>query len=87
MSSTQVGRRINRQCSSDISVIAEKLLEPVRMRAHTPVILSIQETTSWDVPNLELPGCVCYGSKFGLATSLVSDQFRKIKRSWRFEER
>ena len=30
---------------------------------HTPAILSIQETKSWDVPNLELPGYVCYGSQ------------------------
>ena len=47
------------QCSSDISVIAEKLLGPVRMRARVPVLFSIQETRSWDVPNLELPGYVC----------------------------
>ena len=32
---------INRECSSGISVIAEKLLQPVRMRAHVPVIFSI----------------------------------------------
>ena len=44
---------VNRQCSSDMSVIAEKLLEPVRMRAHMPVIFSVQETRSWDVPYLE----------------------------------
>ena len=56
---------INHQCSSDISVIAENLLEPFRMRAHVPVIFSIQETKFWDVPNLELPGHVCYGSKLG----------------------
>ena len=30
---------------------------------------------------------MCYGSKFGLVTLVVSDQFFKIKRSWRFEER
>ena len=78
---------INRECSSDISVIAEKLLELVRTRAHLLVIFSIQETRSWDVPNLELPGYVCFGSKFWLATLLVSEQFCKIRRSWRFEER
>ena len=68
-------------------MIAEKLLEPVRKRAHVPVIFSIQETRSWDVPYLELPGYICSGSKFGLATLLVSDLFCKNKRSWRFEER
>ena len=36
--------------------------------------------------NLELPGFVCYGGKFGFAT-LVLDQICKVKRSWRFEER
>ena len=36
---------------------------------------------------LELPGYVCYGSKFGLATLMVSEQFFKIKKSWRFKER
>ena len=48
---------------------------------------SIQETRSWDVPNPELPGKMCYGSKFGLATLLVSGQHCKIRRSWRFKER
>ena len=47
----------------------------------------LQETKSWDAANLTLPGCVCYGSKFGLATLLVSNQFCTIKRSWTFEER
>ena len=39
------------------------------------------------MPNLELPGYVCYGSKSGFATLLVSEHFRTIKRSWKFEER
>ena len=62
---------IDRQCSSDISVIAEKLHEPARMRARLPVIFSIQEMRSWNVPDLELPGYACYG----LATLMVLDQF------------
>ena len=78
---------INRQCSSVISVIVENLLTPVCAHAHRPVIFPIQETRSWNVPELKLPGHVCYGSKMGLATLVVSDQFFKIKRSWRFEER
>ena len=45
---------ICRQCTSDIAVIAEKLLEFACMRAHLPVIFSIQETRFWDVPNLEV---------------------------------
>ena len=39
------------------------------------------------MPNLKLPGYVCSGSKFGLATVVVSGHFFKIKRSWRSEER
>ena len=43
-----------------------KLLTLVcRAHAHLPVIFSIQETRSWDVPNLELLGHVCYGGNFG----------------------
>ena len=54
---------------------------------HTPAILSIQETKSWDVPNLELSGYVSYGSKSGFATMLVPKQVCTIKRSWKFEEK
>ena len=75
------------QSSAAIFVIVEKLLTPVCTRAHLPVIFSIQETRSWDVPYLELLWYVCYGGKFGLATLMVSHQFFKIQRSWRFEER
>ena len=78
---------INRQWQSDISVIAGKLLGLVRMHARVPTIFSIQETKSWDVPNLSVPGHVCYGSKSGFAALLVSDQLCTIRRSWRFEER
>ena len=35
---------------------------------------SMSRLVSWDVPNLELPGHVCYGSKSGFATLLVSEQ-------------
>ena len=78
---------INRQCSSAISLIVEKLLTPVCAHAHLPVIFSVQETRSWNVPELKLPGHLCYGGKMVLATLVVSDQFFKMKRSWRFEER
>ena len=40
---------VNRPCSSDNYVIAEKLLEPARTRAHPPVIFSTQEKRSWNV--------------------------------------
>ena len=50
-----------------------------RMHARVPVIFSLQETKSWDAANLTLPGCVCYGSKFGLRnvvgfTTVLHDQ-------------
>ena len=77
---------INRPRSSDISVIKEKLFCPAHARALS-AILSIQETYSWDVPNLGLPGYVCYGSKSGFASLLVSEQFCTVKRSWKFAER
>ena len=66
---------VNVSCetSADVSMIVESL----NARAHMPVILALQETRSWDVPNMELPDYVCYGSKFGLATLVVSDRFSK----------
>ena len=48
----------NRQSSTDIPVIAEKLLELTRTRTHVLVMFSVQETRSCDVLNLELPVCV-----------------------------
>ena len=39
------------------------------------------------MPNLELPGFVCSGSKSGFATLLVPQQFCTTKRSWKSEER
>ena len=87
-------RRVNRSqwvshliSSSDISIIKEKLLGLAHACAHSSAILSIQETMSWDVPNLELPGNVGYGSTSGFATLLVSEQLCTNMRSWKFEER
>ena len=71
----------NRQCSSAISVIVEKLLTLVCAHAHQLVIFSFQEARSWTVPELQLPGYVCHGGKLGLARLVVSDQFFKIVRS------
>ena len=42
------------------------------MHALVPAMFSTQETKSWDVPDLTLLGHVCYGSKSGFATLLVS---------------
>ena len=81
-----VSVNINRQQSLDISTIKE-ILGPADACTHSLAILSIQETESYDVPNLELPGYVWYGGKSGFATLMVSEQFCTIKRSWKFEER
>ena len=62
----------------------EKLLGLDHACTHILAILSIQDTKSWDVSNLELPGYVCYGNKSGFATLLVSEQFCTITRSWKF---
>ena len=78
---------INRQTSADIEVIKEKLFGFDRTRKRMPTILSVQETRSWDVPNLELKGFVCYGDKHGHPTLLVLEQFCTMKRSWESEER
>ena len=46
-----------------------------------PAILSVQETKSWDIPNWELEGFVCYGDKLGYATLLVSEKvLHKLRR-------
>ena len=75
---------IHRQPSADISVIVEKLLRPARARTSACHFLYPR---NGNVPKLKLPGYVCYGSKSGLATLMVSDWFFKIERSWRSEER
>ena len=82
-----ISANVNRQRSLDIFTMKEKLLGPALARTQTSTILTIQETKSWDVPNLELTGYVCHGGKSGFATLLVSDQFCTMKRSWNFEER
>ena len=66
-------------CFKNETILVTMIL--VRMRAHVPVIFSLQETRSWDVSNLEFLGYVCCGSKLGLVTLWVSHQFCKIKRS------
>ena len=49
------------------------------MRAHLLVIFSFQETRSWNVLELQLLGYVYCGSKLGLATMVVSDEFSKLR--------
>ena len=68
---------INRWRSLDISTVKETLLGLAHARTHSPAIVSIQETKTLDVLNLELPGIVCYGSESGFATLLVSERFCK----------
>ena len=54
------------------------------MHTHNP---ACPRKRSWDVPDLELKGFVCYGNSHGHATLLVSEQFCTVKRSWECEER
>ena len=77
-----VSVNFNRQTSADIEVITEKLLGFGHARKRTLTILSVQETKSLDIPNLEIKWFVCYGNKHGYATLLVSEQFCTITRSW-----
>ena len=77
----------NRQTSNEMKVIKEKLLGLEHTRNGTPATLSVQETKSWDTPNLELKGFMCYGNKDGHASLLLSDKLSTIKRSWETEER
>ena len=70
---------IDRQTSADIEVIKEKLLGFDHTRKSTPAILSVQETKSWDIPNLELKRFVCYGNKHGYAKLLVSEKFAQSR--------
>ena len=79
-------KKKNRQTSNDIEVIKWYLLGLEHTRNGTPAILSVQETKSWDIPNMELKGFVCHGNKNGCASLLVSDKFSTIKRSWETEE-
>ena len=72
-------KMMERMCFKNETILVTMIL--VRMRAHVPVIFSLQETRSWGLSNLEFLGYVCCGSKFGLVTLLVSDQFCNITRS------
>ena len=56
---------MDRQCSSALSVIVEKLLTLVCAHAHLPIIFSIQEMRSWNVPELQLPGLCVMVAKLG----------------------
>ena len=66
---------INRQTSADIEVMKEKLLGFEHTHKCSPAILSVQETKSWDTPNLELKVFVCYGNKNGC----IAVGFRQIQ--------
>ena len=69
---------VDRQCSSDISVITEKLLKSVRMHSRVPVIFSIPETRSWDAANLELSGYLCYGI-VGFGSVLQNEEIVEVR--------
>ena len=57
--------------------LSKKLLSPDCVRAHLPVISSLQETRSWDVENLRLPDFVFLEVIFGSSHS--SSQVAYVK--------
>ena len=65
---------------ADADQVVTRLLSPEYVRAHVLLILALQETRSWDVQNLSLPGFVSCGNKFGLTTLVVSDRYCKKSR-------
>ena len=72
---------------SHVFISSHIIKGPAHAYEHSLDIFSIQETKSWDFPNLELPGYVCDGCRCGFATLLVSERFCTLERSWKFEER
>ena len=64
---------VNRESSANVDQIVKILRRPDSVRTHLAVIFSLQETRSWDVENLSLPGFDFYGRKLGLTTLVASD--------------
>ena len=71
--------------SSNADQIVEGLLRPA-FACLDPMILALQETTSWDVDDFNFPGFF-QGCKKGSATILVSDQICSVQKSGWAEER
>ena len=56
------------------------------MCADLPVILALQETSSWNAEEMHAPGFVVYENVFGLTSLLVSDRRCTSQGQGRFEE-
>ena len=78
---------INKESAVDVDHTVTRILSPEIVRADLPVILALQETRSWDVEEMHVPGLVIYENVSGLTTLIVSDRLCKVQRTWRSEER
>ena len=78
---------INKESVVGVDHTVTRLLSPEFVRADLPVILALQETRSWDVEEMTVPGIVVYENVSGLTTLFVSDILCNVQRTWRSEER
>ena len=78
---------INKESAVDVDHTVTRLLSPEFVRADLPVILALQETWSWDVEEMYVPGFVVSENVSGLTTLIVSDRLFYVQRTWRSEER
>ena len=78
---------INKESAVDVDHTVTRLLSPEFVCADLPVILALQETRSWDVEEMHVPGFVVYENVSGLTTLIVSDRLCNSQRTWRSEER
>ena len=59
-----VTANINKESAVDVDHTVTRLLSPEFVRADLPVILALQETRSWDVAEMHVPGIVVYRKHF-----------------------
>ena len=78
---------IKKESAVDVDHTVTRLLSPEFVRAGLPVILALQETRSWTVEEMHVPGFVVYENVSGLTTLIVSDRSCDVQRTWRSEER
>ena len=57
-----------------MELIVSRLLNPEFVCADLPVILALQETSSWNAEDMHVPGFVVYENVVGLRSLLVSDR-------------
>ena len=67
-----------------VELIVSRLLNPEFVCTELPVILALQETSSWNAEEMHAPG---YENVFGLTSLLVSDRPCTSQGQGRSEER